>query len=148
MKKTLLPILALTGVFALGCGKPATPGPSSKFLIILQADTDRHEGLARALHALLYAKELKEGGYPVTLVFDGAGTGWAQALRDPKHKLHAKYQELKKLGVVEEICDFCAGAFKVKEGLKQMSDATLVGEFEGHPSLRKWVDQGYRIVVL
>ena len=148
MKKTLLPILALTGVLALGCGKSATQAPSSKFLIILQADTDRHEGLARALHALLYAKELKEGGYPVTLVFDGAGTGWAQALRDPKNKLHAKYAELKKLGVVEEICDFCAGAFKVKKGLKQMSDATLVGEFEGHPSLKKWVDQGYQIVVL
>lgn len=63
-------------------------------------------------------------------------------------QLHAKYAELKKLGVVEEICDFCAGAFKVKDGLKQMSDATLVGEFEGHPSLKKWVDQGYQVIVL
>ncbi|MBI4249932.1 MAG: DsrE family protein [Elusimicrobia bacterium] len=148
MRRLLFPVLVLIGVLAFGCGKPATPRPSAKFLIILQADTDRHEGLARALHALLYAKELKEGGYPVTLVFDGAGTGWAQALRDPKHKLHAKYADLKKLGVVEEICDFCAGAFKVKAGLKQMSDAALVGEFEGHPSLRKWADQGYQVIVL
>lgn len=146
--RSIVSILALSGFLALGCGKPAPATASSKFLIVLQADTDRHEGLARALHALLYAKELKEGGYPVTLVFDGAGTGWAQALRDPKHKLHAKYAELKELGVIEEICDFCAGAFKVKDGLKQMSDAALVGEFEGHPSLKKWVDRGYQVIVL
>lgn len=148
MRKMLLPILAAVGLAALSCGKPAATAASPKFLIILQADTDRHEGLARALHALLYAKELKEGGYPVTLIFDGAGTGWAQSMRDPKSELHGKYAELKKLGVVEEICDFCAGAFKVKDGLKQMSDATLVGEFEGHPSLKKWVDQGYQVIVL
>lgn len=148
MKRILLSVLAATGLAAAACGKPTAPASSPKFLIILQADTDRHEGLARALHALLYAKELKEGGYPVTLIFDGAGTGWAQAMRDPKNKLHGKYAELKKLGVVEEICDFCAGAFKVKDGLKRMSDATLVGEFEGHPSLKKWVGQGYQVIVL
>lgn len=148
MMKKMLPPAALLAVLGLGCGKTALPGPSAKFLIVLQADTDRHEGLARALHALLYAKELEDGGYPVTLVFDGAGTGWAELLRDPGNKLHAKYAELKKLGVVEEICDFCAGAFKVKDGLQRMSGANLVAEFEGHPSLKKWVDQGYQVVVL
>lgn len=148
MMKQMLPLAAWVAVLGLGCGKTAPPGASAKFLIVLQAGTDSHEGLARALHALLYAKELKAGGYPVTLVFDGAGTGWARALRDPKNKLHAKYAELTKLGVVEEICDFCAGAFKVKDGLQRMSGATLVGEFEGHPSLKKWVDQGYQVIVL
>lgn len=136
----------LGGLMLLGCAQ--SPAKSSKFLIILQADTDRHEGLARALHALLYAKELKEAGYSVTLIFDGAGTGWAEAFRDPENKLHGKYEELRKLGIVEEICDFCAGAFKVKDKLKQMSDATLVGEFEGHPSLKKWVHQGYQVIIL
>lgn len=130
------------------CGKPSEKPVPARFLIILQADTDRHEGLARALHALLYAKELKAGGYPVVLVFDGAGTGWAKLMRDPKHKLHTRYAELKKMGVVEEVCDFCAGAFKVKAGLLEMSEKTLVSEFEGHPSLKKWVDQGYQIAVL
>lgn len=142
---SLLASAALASI--LGCSRPTASVPSSKFLIILQADTDRHEGLARALHALLYAKELKEGGHSVVLIFDGAGTGWAEALRDPNHRLYARYQELKKLGITQEICDFCAGAFKVKEGLKS-SGAPLVGEFEGHPSLKKWVDQGYQLIVL
>lgn len=119
-----------------------------KFVIILQADTDRHEGLARALHALLYAKELKEGGAEVVLIFDGAGTGWAKMFRNPQHKLHLKYKELEKMGVTEEICDFCSGAFRVKEDLKKVPGTPLTGEFEGHPSLKKWLDLGYRVIVL
>jgi hypothetical protein len=118
-----------------------------KFAIILQADTGSHEGLARALHALLYAEELKEAGYPVVLIFDGAGTTWAEALQDSTHKLHSSYERLKKLGVVEEICDFCAGAFRVKEGLRKRH-IPLVSEFRGHPSIRRWVDEGYEIIVL
>ena len=71
LKKTLL-ILAMT-LLGLGCGKLT----SQKYLIILQAGTESHEGMARAVHALLYATELKEAGYEVALVFDGAGTEWA-----------------------------------------------------------------------
>ncbi len=143
--RILLAVLALS--LSLGCAKSAAP-PQQKYLIILQADTDRHEGLARALHALLYAKELKDAGYPVALMFDGAGTGWAAKMRDPGSKLHKRYQELMKLGVVEEICDFCAGAFKVKKKLKEMSTETLNADFQGHPSIGKWVSQGYQVIVL
>lgn len=35
------------------------------------------ETMARAVHAFLYARELKEHGHEVRLVFDGAGAEWA-----------------------------------------------------------------------
>ena len=136
-----LTVVICLGAFA--CSRSA--GPPTGFAIILQADTDRHEGLARAVHALIYAKELKEGGYDVVLIFDGAGTGWAKLMRDPNHKLHAKFQELKNRGVIEEVCDFCAGAFKVK---KDLQGAPLIGDFDGHPSLKKWIDKGYQVLIL
>ncbi len=117
------------------------------FAVILQADTGGHEGLARALHALLYAEELKEGGYSVVLIFDGAGTTWAEALQDSTNKLHSLYEQLKRVGVVEEICDFCSGAFRVKQSLKSRN-VPLFSEFKGHPSIKKWVDEGYEIIVL
>lgn len=120
-----------------------------KFAIILQADTDRHEGLARAVHAMLYAKELIEDGHDVTLIFDGAGTHWAEELSRPegKNPLIPQYVQLKKLGVTEVICDFCANAFEVKKDLVERG-AGLVGEYEGHPSIAKLVDQGYQLLVL
>lgn len=120
-----------------------------KVAIILQADTDRHEGLARAVHALLYAKELAESGYEVRLIFDGAGTRWAEELTRPEGKspLIPQYNELKDLGIVQVVCDFCANAFDVKKELKQRK-MKLEGDYHGHPSLAQLLKKGYRLIVL
>ncbi len=122
---------------------------SGKYLIILQAGKETHEGMARAVHALLYSKELREHGHEVVLVFDGAGTEWVSEWTNPQtdDKLKVVYEELRKSGVIQVICDFCATAFKVKENLKTQGQ-TLTSEYQGHPSIAKWADQGYQIVVI
>ena len=149
MRNGLPLILALTamGLGVVGCQKHAESGRKQQFAIILQADSDRHEGLARALHALLYARELKESGADVVLIFDGAGTTWAEKLQDPQHKLHPMYEGLKKDRVVQIVCDFCSGAFKVKDKIRDPQLA-LISEYEGHPSVVKWAKQGYQLIVL
>src|SRR3989338_11713843 len=101
IKKIFLPLIVMAGL-AIGCQVSG----GKKFLIILQAGTESHEGMARAVHALLYTTELKEAGYDVVLVFDGAGTEWAKALLDPVNKLHPAYEKLEKLGGTQIICDF------------------------------------------
>lgn len=137
-------------IFTLFClrGTPAFAA-SGKYLVILQAGKETHEGMARAVHALLYSKELKEHGHEVVLVFDGAGTEWASEWLDPESqdKLKPMYEALRKEGVTQVICDFCANAFQVKEKLKAQGQA-LTSEYQGHPSIAKWADQGYQIVVL
>ncbi len=142
IKKIFLPLIVMAGL-VIGC--QASGG--KKYLIILQAGTESHEGMARAAHALLYATELKKAGYTVTLIFDGAGTEWAKALMDPENKLHDSYRKLQEAGVTEIICDFCSRAFQVQEDLKK-GKVPLVSEFEGHPSLVKWLKQGYVPIVL
>ncbi len=143
---TLILMSLVLGV--TGCATLRPSPPKQKFLIILQAGTESHEGLARAVHALLYSTELLEKGHKVVLIFDGAGTEWARALRDPKHKLHARYEKLAEMGVVEEVCDFCAGAFKVKSDLRKLEGVPLIGTYEGHPGPTKWIDLGYTVIVL
>lgn len=124
-------------------------GNAGKYLIILQAGKETHEGLARAVHALLYSRELKENGHEVVLIFDGAGTEWIEkwAKADSTDKLANSYRELRELGVTQVVCDFCASAFHVKESLKKQ-DVTLNDEYQGHPSIVKWINQGYQIIVL
>ena len=51
------------------------------------------------------------------------------------------------MGIVEIICDFCAAAFQVKERLAERQ-LPLVAEYAGHPSIAKWADQGYTLIVL
>ena len=141
MKKIILMMLLIAGsTFAAG--------PKGKYAIVLQAGNETNEGMARAVHALLYATELAENGYSVVLIFDGAGTGWANELRKPENPLHKRYLRIKELGMVEEICDYCADSFDVKKNLPEQQKKLLVGDYEGHPSLVKWIGRGYQIIVL
>ena len=140
------------GVFVLlltSMGVPTMAHAAGKYAIILQAGKESHEGMARAVHAFLYAKELKEHGHEVVLIFDGAGTEWAEELSNPEtqNKLKPMYDQLHHAGIVEIICDFFAGAFAVKERLAQR-ERPLTAEYAGHPSVAKWADQGYELVIL
>jgi len=115
-----------------------------KFAIFVHAS--ENEG-AKALHSLLYAQELKEAGHEVKVIFDGAGTVWAKLFEDPNNKFHPIYQSVKKLGVIEGVCEFCAGAFGVSEDTKKAGFNQL-GEVGGHPSITKLVADDYQIITL
>ena len=122
---------------------------NKRFAVILQAGKKTHDGMARALHALLYATELKEKGYEVILIFDGAGTEWIEELSNPdsQSKILPAYKAFKKTGVEEIICDYCTAAFDVKEELLERR-YPLASEYKGHPSIVKWVKRGYRLLIL
>lgn len=115
----------------------------AKISVILLAGTELHSDLARALNALELVKEAKEAGDEVELVFDGAGVQWIPEFENPEHKLHGVYESVKDR--VAGACAFCAGAFEVQDDLKSAGISAL-SEFEGHPSIRKRVVEGYEIV--
>ena len=48
----------------------------TKVTIVTLTDADSNDGLGRVVNALSVAKELKEAGYEVSIVFNGAGTRW------------------------------------------------------------------------
>ena len=141
MKKTLLLCLALAAA-AFGAE------PKGKYAIILQAGNETNEGAARAVHALLYARELAEKGYDVALVFDGAAAGWALEFKNADNPLNKHYEKVVELGAVLEICDYCAEHFDVKSRLSDQQKALLAGDYEGHPSLVRWIEKGYAIISL
>ncbi len=123
----------------------------TKIAVILQAGAETHEGRARALHALLYTKELVEEGITARLIFDGAGSEWAAKFiapeTPPEKGLAGIFQGLKDAGVAYEICDYCSGAFHVKEKL-QAADVPLSGQYMSHPSIASLVKEGYQIWIL
>lgn len=151
MARLVVSLLAIAAVLATvaASGEPAKTEDRDKYVIILQAGKESHEGMARALHALLYARELKEHGHEIVLMLDGAGTEWAEEWTKPDspHPLAPAYRKLRDAGVTEIVCDYCSGAFQVKGKLRERG-VPLTAEFEGHPSVARWVDQGYRLLVL
>lgn len=127
-----------------------TIDPTTKIVIVLQAGTESHEGRARALHSVLYAKELADAGAMVRLVFDGAGTAWlARWLRSdgPPSRAAAVFAELKAGGLAYEVCDYCAGAFDVRDELLEHGEA-LSGAFLDHPSIASLVAEGFQVWIL
>ncbi|MEX2526246.1 MAG: hypothetical protein WEA09_01295 [Gemmatimonadota bacterium] len=115
----------------------------AKLSVVVLAGTEQHSDLARVLNAMSLTKEAAEAGDDVELIFDGAGVSWIPELNNPDHKLHGVFNAIK--GKVAGACEFCAGAFGVKEQVREAGIAFL-SEFEGHPSLRKRVADGYEIV--
>ncbi|MEX2531860.1 MAG: hypothetical protein WD960_13915 [Gemmatimonadota bacterium] len=115
----------------------------AKISVVVLAGTEQHSDLARVLNALALTKEAKEAGDEVELVFDGAGVTWIPELENPDHKLHKVFAAVKDR--VAGACEFCSGAFDVKEEVRA-AEISFLSEYEGHPSLRKRVAQGYEIV--
>ena len=122
---------------------------STRVAVVLHAGTESHEGLARALHALLYTAEMKERGNDAQIVFDGAGTGWLARFRNPETEsdqhLAQLFNKLKSEGLTYEVCDFCSGAFGVKD---QLQDQPMSGRYMDHPSIADLVEQGYQLWIL
>lgn len=114
----------------------------AKAAIVVLADSETHADLGRLTNALETAKEFHEEGDEVKLIFDGAGTTWIDELTDESHPSHAIYRSLTD---VVEVCEYCAGAFHVEDAVEE-SAAEPVAEFEGHPSLRQLVVDGYEVI--
>jgi len=110
--------------------------------IVVLAGTESHADLGYLVNALQAAKEFRDEGDEVQVIFDGAGTQWIAELQDPDHTAHALYE------AVEEhvhVCEFCAGAFEVEDDVAE-ADVETVAEDEGHPSGRSLVADGYEVL--
>jgi hypothetical protein len=114
-----------------------------KAALVIFAGTEGREGVGRVANALVTAKEFKETGDDVTIVFDGAGTTWIGTLNDPSHRYHGVFEEIRDR--IAGACSYCAGRYGVTEQVEQAGIA-LLDEYEQHPSIRRLLAEGYQVV--
>ena len=114
-----------------------------KAALVIFAGTEGREGIGRVANALVTAKEFKETGDDVTIVFDGAGTTWIGTLVDAGHRYHDAFEEVRDR--VAGACSYCAERYGVKEQVEQAGIA-LLAEYEDHPSIRSLLADGYQVV--
>lgn len=112
--------------------------------ILVLAGTETKSDLGRVVNALQVARELKESGDGTTVVFDGAGVQWIPTLSDPEHRYHELWEQT--TDVVQGACAYCAGAFGVKQKIEASGEVDLLDEFDGHPSVRRLMDDGYQVL--
>lgn len=114
-----------------------------KVAIIILADTASFEDMTRLTIALEAAKEFNEPNEEVKIIFDGAATAWLPKISDPNDKLHILFNQVKDriLGA----CRFCAKSLGISEEI-EVSGIPLIGEYEGHPSIKGLISKGYDII--
>ena len=124
-------------------GQRQTATALHKIAIVVLADIETHEDLARVTNAMMTAREFKEAGDEVQLIFDGAGTRWPGELSQPEHKSHDLYAEISDR--VAGVCGFCARAFHAEESAAE-AGVSFLEEYHAHPSLRRLVVDGFQLL--
>jgi len=115
----------------------------NKIAIVVLAEEGSHEAMGRVANALEFAKELKENGDDVRIVFDGAGTTFIPVLSDEEYDMHPLYKAVE--DTIDGACKFCAKAFGVINEVNK-TDVDLLDDYDDHPSLRSYINDGYQIV--
>lgn len=92
------------------------------------------------VHVMLNALDMKEKGYDVRIVLEGEAVNLIQELgSNPLFK--------KTIPLIDCVCRACSAKMKVLD-YNQNSQIPVCGEMDGHPSMTKYIEQGYKIITI
>ena len=106
------------------------------------------EALGRVFNALAAAYDLKEKQQEVEILFQGAGTRWADHLTNPQHPAHALYTAVadRVAGASWACCEvFGARDYAEANGFSLIGDNAVPGT-SGLPSLATYLHEGYAVL--
>ena len=99
------------------------------------------------VHVLLNAIDLHERGGLVKIILEGEATKLIVNLRKPEHPLHALYEKVKKLELIDGVCRACAVKMNALEDA-EAEGLKIVDDMAGHASMAPYIQDGYAIVTL
>jgi hypothetical protein len=99
------------------------------------------------IHALMNALDMKEKGYDVKLIIEGSATRLVKEAEGEKRPFTNLYGKAKESGLIDCVCRACATKMESLESAKQQA-LPLCDEMFGHPSMARYMDDGYEIIVV
>ncbi|MBN2472654.1 MAG: DsrE family protein [Anaerolineae bacterium] len=115
----------------------------TKVAIVILSDMESHSDTARVVNALHVAKEFKEAGDDVAIVFEGGGVVSAVTVADPDSSFHRPFALVQ--DKVAGLCRFCSRSFEVTDKAEALG-LPFLADYEQHPSWRGLVEAGYQII--
>ena len=97
------------------------------------------------IHALINTLEFHAKGYDVKLIIEGSATSLIGKLNEANNPLHYYYTKAKEGGLISCVCKACA----TKSGTigeAEEQGLALCDELFGHPSMAKYMEEGYDII--
>ncbi|MDJ0762822.1 MAG: cytoplasmic protein [Myxococcota bacterium] len=97
-------------------------------------------------HVLLNAFDLRERGHEARIVMEGSATRLIKDLHEDESLPFAKpYEKAVQEGLIDAVCEACAQKMGSKESA-QAQGLKLVGEMKGHPSIARYLEEGFEVM--
>lgn len=98
------------------------------------------------VHVLLNALDMKGKGYDVRVVMEGAATKLVPELAVPGSPVSQLYQKAKDQGLMEGVCKACSAKMGTLQAA-QGQGLRLLDEMSGHPSIARYLEAGYEVLI-
>ncbi|HHN81172.1 MAG TPA: cytoplasmic protein [Methanomicrobia archaeon] len=99
------------------------------------------------VHALLNAFDLRDKGHDVKLIIEGSATKLIKDLSDPQTPFAPLYTRARDEGLIDCVCRACSTKMgTIREAENQ--SLPLCDEMSGHPSMGRYMAEGYTIIAL
>ncbi len=97
------------------------------------------------IHVLLNALNMKEKGYEVKVIIEGAATKLVPELAKSENPLHKLWENAKFNGLIEGVCKACSNKMGTLEAAKDQG-LSLLDEMTGHPGMALYHDTGFEVI--
>ncbi|MFC1853657.1 DsrE family protein [candidate division CSSED10-310 bacterium] len=97
-------------------------------------------------HVLLNALDMKEKGFDVKVIIEGSATKLLDELATPEKPFHKLFTKVKKAGLLDCVCQACASKMNSVQSA-QLQQLRLCNEMSGHPSMARYLAEGYTILI-
>jgi hypothetical protein len=98
------------------------------------------------IHVLLNAIDMKENGHDVKIIMEGSATRLIPEIAEQGNPLLPLYQKAKDQNLIDGACKACSSKMKVAEAVEK-EGLPFLDEMSGHPSMRRYMDNCYRVIV-
>lgn len=98
------------------------------------------------VHVLLNALDLHENGYDVKVVIEGTATKLVKELAIEGKPFANLYKKLKESDLIDCVCKACATKTGSLDAAVDQK-LTICGELSGHPSIRRFKESGYDVLI-
>ncbi len=97
------------------------------------------------VHVLLTALEMNEKNYDVKVIIEGSATRLVEELADPKALFADLYQKVKERQLIDCVCKACSNKMgSLNAAMEQ--NLPICDELMGHPSMSRYIENGYEII--
>jgi len=97
------------------------------------------------VHVLLNALDMRERGYDVKIVVEGAATKVVSEISVDGNPLKGFYQKVNDLKLIDAVCKACSTKMGVLAAV-EAEGLPIADDMSGHPSLARYIEAGYEII--